>query len=138
MSADDHEKHSYLDVCQAHLIEKHFKEPKPEELRKPMFPLRLAQGLKRRAQCFVDNTQDPPAVRDKVPSIYQQHQARRMEDLSTLLAAQFKYPKAKAVDITKACIFSVWTADACSGVHVCCALPLRDPCMTCERMSGSC
>jgi hypothetical protein len=99
---------SYLDVCQAHLVEKHLQVPKPDEMRKPMLPLRTSQGLKPRAQCFVDNTKQPYEVRDNVPAIYQQHLTRRVNDLATLLAGHFKYPRDTAQRITRVCIYLAW------------------------------
>jgi hypothetical protein len=105
--------HSYLDVCQAHLVEKYLQVPKPDSMRQPMLPLRTPQGLKPRAQCFVDNTKQPYEVRDKVPAIYQQHLTRRVNDLATLLAGHFKYPRDTAQRITKVCIDSASKSDFC-------------------------
>jgi hypothetical protein len=114
---------SYLDVCQAHLMEKYVGVPKPENMRKPMLPLRTSQGLKPRAQCFVDNTQEPHAVRDKVPAIYQQHLTRRVNDLATLLAGHFKYPRDTAQRITKVCTHHACKSDSCMAPEL--SVPLH-------------
>jgi hypothetical protein len=100
LHADDHDTISYLDVCQAHLAERYLGVPMQERLRKPMMPLRQAQGLKPGAQRFVDNTTSPPEVRRCIPNIYHQHHKRQFNDLVTLLQVHFKLGKNEAAKIT--------------------------------------
>jgi hypothetical protein len=100
VDADDDGTISCLDVRLAHLIERLLKVPKPEIMRKPMFPLRQAQVLEPGAQRFVSKTKDPSEVRPCIPNKYKQYHKRQVNALVTLVQVQFKVGKDAAARIT--------------------------------------